>query len=107
MPTSRKILVASAVALACHFVALAFHSALASSVIEFALLLLATAACFEAAARTAGYARRFWRLMGVRLLTRYRKSVLATLQLSGMQHNVNLSIPGKHPRAISRQNRRA
>ena len=65
MPTSRKILVASAVALACHFVALAFHSALASGIIEFALLLLATAACFEAASRAEGYARRFWRLMGV------------------------------------------
>jgi len=65
MPTSRKILVASAVALACHFVALAFHSALGQRIIEFALLLLATAACFEAASRAEGFARRFWRLMGV------------------------------------------
>src|SRR5260221_115799 len=78
MPTSRKILVASAVALACHLVALAFHSALASSVIEFALLLLATAACFEAAARTAGYARRFWRLMGVAFALYAAGQVLAT-----------------------------
>src|SRR6267154_2415651 len=78
MPTSRKILVASAVALACHLVALAFHSALASSVIEFALLLLATAACFEAAARTAGYARRFWRLMGVAFGLYAAGQVLAT-----------------------------
>jgi PAS domain S-box-containing protein len=65
MPASRKILVAAAVALVCHFVALAFHSALASNVVEFVLLLLAVAACFEAAARAEGYARRFWRLMGI------------------------------------------
>src|SRR6266436_4331581 len=78
MPTSRKILVASAVALACHFVALAIHSALASGIIEFALLLLATAACFEAAARTAGYARRFWRLMGVAFALYAAGQVLAT-----------------------------
>src|SRR6266478_1814563 len=63
MPASRKILVAAALALACHFVALGFHSALASSIIEFVLLLLAVAACFEASARAAGYARRFWRLV--------------------------------------------
>src|SRR5229473_1046658 len=78
MPTSRKILVASAVALACHFVALAFHSALASSIIEFVLLLLATAACFEAAARAEGYARRFWRLMGVAFALYAAGQVLAT-----------------------------
>src|SRR5213079_894970 len=37
MATSRKILVVSALALACHFAALAVHSALASSIIAFAL----------------------------------------------------------------------
>src|SRR5216683_6539707 len=78
MPTSRKILVASAAALACHFVALAFHSALASGIIEFALLLLATAACFEAAARAEGFARRFWRLMGVAFAMYAAGQVLAT-----------------------------
>src|SRR5260370_4918200 len=78
MPTSRKIVVASGVALACHFVALAFHSALASSIIEFVLLLLATAACFEAAARAEGYARRFWRLMGVAFALYAAGQVLAT-----------------------------
>jgi hypothetical protein len=65
MPTSRKILVPAAVALGCHFVALAFHSALASGVIEFPLVVLAAAACFEAAGRASGFARRFWRLVGI------------------------------------------
>src|SRR5258708_967568 len=78
MPTSRKILVASAVALACHFVALAINSALASSIIEFALWLLAMAACFEAAARAEGYARRFWWLMGVAFALYAAGQVLAT-----------------------------
>ena len=78
MPTSRKILVLSAVALGCHFVALAFHSALASSVIEFVLLVLTAAACFEAAARADGYARRFWRLMGIAFALYAAGQVLAT-----------------------------
>jgi PAS domain S-box-containing protein len=78
MPASRKILVAAALALACHFVALGFHSALASSIIEFVLLLLAVAACFEAAARAAGYARRFWRLMGIAFSLYAAGQVLAT-----------------------------
>src|SRR6266481_1349809 len=78
MPASRKILVAAALALACHFVALGFHSALASSIIEFVLLLLAVAACFEASARAAGYSRRFWRLMGIAFALYAAGQVLAT-----------------------------
>jgi PAS domain S-box-containing protein len=78
MPASRKILVAAALGLACHFVALGFHSALASSIVEFVLLLLAVAACFEAAARAAGYARRFWRLMGIAFVLYAAGQVLAT-----------------------------
>src|SRR6266704_257416 len=78
MPTSRKIFVVAASALACHFVAIGFHSALASSVIEFVLLLLAVAACFEAAARAEGYARRFWRLMGIAFALYAAGQVLAT-----------------------------
>jgi PAS domain S-box-containing protein len=78
MPASRKILVIAAVALACHFVALIFHSALASNVIEFVLLLLAVAACFEAAARAEGYGRRFWRLMGIAFALYAGGQVLAT-----------------------------
>jgi two-component system, cell cycle sensor histidine kinase and response regulator CckA len=64
MPASRKIFFLSAAALACHFVALTLHSTIASSIIEFALVALAATACFQAAGRAAGYARRFWRLMG-------------------------------------------
>src|SRR5947208_16704936 len=64
MATSRKILVVSALALACHFAALAVHSALASSIIEFVLIVLTAAACFQASGRASGFARRFWRLMG-------------------------------------------
>lgn len=65
MPASRKVFVLAAVALACHFVALALHSTNASNIIEFVLTVLVTAASFQAASRAAGYARRFWRLMGV------------------------------------------
>src|SRR5690348_5500861 len=65
MPASRKIFVLSAAALVCHIVALTFHWTIASNIIEFVLVLLAAAACFEAAGRTTGYARRFWQLMGV------------------------------------------
>src|SRR5215469_2031445 len=65
MPASRKIFLLSAAALVCHFVALAFHSTIASNIIEFVLVVLTAAACFEAANRATGYARKFWRLMGV------------------------------------------
>src|SRR5215470_19784027 len=65
MPASRKIFVLSAGLLVCHFVALAVHSTIASSVVEFLLVLLVVAACFQAAGRASGCARRFWRLMGV------------------------------------------
>jgi PAS domain S-box-containing protein len=78
MPASRKILVAAVVAFACHFVALGFHSALTSNAIEFVLLLLVTAACFEAARRAEGYARRFWRLMGIAFALYAAGQVLAT-----------------------------
>src|SRR5208337_4878730 len=64
MKTSRQIIAVLAVAMACHFVALAVHSTLGSNVIEFVLMVLVTAACFGAAARAVGYARRFWRLIG-------------------------------------------
>ena len=65
MPASRKVFVFAAAALACHFVALALHSTIASNIIEFVLMVLVTVASFQAANRAAGYARRFWRLMGV------------------------------------------
>src|SRR5215470_18152150 len=65
MAASRKIFLLSATALICHFVALAVHSTIVSNVIEFVLVVLAAAACFEAGQRGEGYARRFWRLMGV------------------------------------------
>ena len=78
MPTSRKIFVAASVAFACHFVALGFHSAIASGIIEFVLLLLVVAACLEAAARASGYAQRFWRLMGIAFALYAAGQVLAT-----------------------------
>jgi len=78
MPTSRKIFVLAAAALACHFVALAVHSALASSIIEFILIVLAAAACFQAAGRAFGFARRFWRLMGIAFALYAVGQVLAT-----------------------------
>src|ERR1700757_2303444 len=65
MPASRKTFLLSAALLACHFVALLFHSTIASSLIEFLLVVVVVVACLQAASRAAGYARRFWRLMGV------------------------------------------
>jgi PAS domain S-box-containing protein len=64
MPASRKIFLLAVAVLGCHFVALALHSAIASNIIEFVLTVLVTAASFQAARRAAGYAKRFWRLMG-------------------------------------------
>src|SRR3989441_2957950 len=78
MATSRKILVVSALALACHFAALAVHSALASSIIEFVLIVLTAAACFQASGRASGFARRFWRLMGIAFALYSAGQVLAT-----------------------------
>src|SRR5437773_10535108 len=78
MATSRKILVVSALALACHFAALAVHSALASSIIEFVLIVLTAAACFQASGRASGFARRFWRLMGIPFALYSAGQVLAT-----------------------------
>lgn len=65
MQPSRKIFLLSAALLACHFAALVLHSTIASSVIEFLLVILAVTACLQAAGRGAGYARRFWRLMAL------------------------------------------
>jgi len=65
MPASRKIFLLSATALVCHFAVLTLHLTIASNIIEFVLVVLAAMACFEAAGRADGYARRFWRLMGV------------------------------------------
>src|SRR5690242_19524023 len=78
MATSRKILVVSALALASHFVALAVHSALASSIIEFVLIVLAAVACFQAGSRASGFAHRFWRLMGIAFALYAAGQVLAT-----------------------------
>lgn len=63
MPASRKILFVSAVVLAAHGVALALRSVIASDLMEILLSALAAAACFGAAPRSSGYARRFWRLI--------------------------------------------
>lgn len=65
MPVSRKIFLLAAALLACHIFALAIHSTIASSVIEFLLLVTVVWACLQTAGRAAGYARRFWRLMAV------------------------------------------
>src|SRR5260370_28891068 len=78
MPASSKIIVLAAVALACHFVALAVHSAISSSIIEFILIVLAAVACMQAATRAFGFARRFWRLMGVAVAMYATGQVLAT-----------------------------
>src|SRR5215470_18698543 len=65
MQPSRKIFLLSAALLACHFAALVLHSTIASSVIEFLLVILVVTACLQAAGKAAGYPRRFWRLMAL------------------------------------------
>ena len=78
MPTSRKILLISAAVFAAHFAALALHSTLASSIVEFLLLILAVVACLQASSRGTGIARRFWRLMGIGFGLYAAGQVLAT-----------------------------
>lgn len=78
MPASRKVLALALGALTCHFVVLAFHRIFLSSVIEFVLLILAAVACFQAAGRAPGYARRFWRLIGMAFSIYAAGQVLAT-----------------------------
>jgi PAS domain S-box-containing protein len=78
MPTSRKIFVVSVAAFACHLVALAVHSTIASNIIELVLIALASWACFEASGRAFGLARRFWRLMGLGFVMYAAGQVMAT-----------------------------
>lgn len=78
MPASRKIFVLSGTALVAHIVALAFHWTITSNVIEFVLVVLAAAVCFEAASRSAGYAARFWRLIGAAFVLYALGQALAT-----------------------------
>ena len=65
MSASRRVFFLAVVLLTGHLVALAVHSTIASSVIEFLLVILVVTACVQAASRAQGYARRFWRLMAV------------------------------------------
>src|SRR5690348_4434678 len=97
MPTSRKIFLVSATALAGHVAALAFHSTIASNIIEFVLVVLAAAACFEAARRTAGYARRFWRLMGAAFVIYGTGQALATYYDSVLHASLEEWWPGDIP----------
>src|SRR5438067_685542 len=78
MATSRKILVVSALALGCHLVSLAVHSAFASSIVEFVLIVLAATACFRTANRASGFARRFWQIMCIAFALYSAGQVLAT-----------------------------
>lgn len=93
MPASRKVFVLALVALACHFVVLAFHRTLASGIIEFVLLILAAAACFQAAGRAPGYARRFWRLIGSAISIYAVGQVLATYYDSVLHASLNVWWP--------------
>jgi PAS domain S-box-containing protein len=62
----RKVVIIIAVALlACHVLVLALHRALLSSLVELALAAVAAAAAYQTAQRARGFARRFWRLIGV------------------------------------------
>ena len=65
MPAARKIMLIALGAFCCHVIGLTLHSTIASNLIEFAMVVLAAMACFQAASRSSEYARRFWRLMGL------------------------------------------
>src|SRR5208282_522133 len=78
MPASRKIFLLTVVAMACLCAAIAFHSSLASDLIEFVLMVLLTGVCFQTAGRSAGYARRFWRLTGAAFALYTLGQVIAT-----------------------------
>jgi PAS domain S-box-containing protein len=61
----RKVVIIAVALLACHVLVLALHRALLSSLVELALAAVAAAAAYQAAQRARGFARRFWRLVGV------------------------------------------
>jgi PAS domain S-box-containing protein len=62
---SRKVVILALALLACHVLVLALHRALLSNLLELALAAVAAAAAYQTAQRARGFARRFWRLIGV------------------------------------------
>jgi PAS domain S-box-containing protein len=62
---SRKVVVLAVALLACHVLVLALHRALLNNLVELALAALTAAAAYQTAQRVRGFARRFWRLIGV------------------------------------------
>ncbi len=62
---SRKVVVLAVALLACHVLVLALHRALLSNLVELALAAVTAAAAYQTAQRARGFARRFWRLIGV------------------------------------------
>ncbi len=62
---SRKVVVLAVALLACHVLVLALHRALLNNLMELALAALTAAAAYQTAQRARGFARRFWRLIGV------------------------------------------
>ena len=78
MSASRKVFLLAVAALCGHFVVLAFHFSVLSDLLEFALLALSATACFQAAGRAGGYARQFWRLIGLGFSIHAAGQALAT-----------------------------
>jgi len=62
---SRKVVILAVVLLACHVLALALHRALLSNLVELALAAVTAAVAYQTSQRSRGFARRFWRLIGV------------------------------------------
>ncbi len=62
---SRKVVIPALALVACHVLVLALHRALLSNLLELALAAVAAAAAYQTAQRARGFARRFWRLIGV------------------------------------------
>ncbi|MGZ4732650.1 MAG: ATP-binding protein [Terriglobales bacterium] len=63
--TSRKVVILAVGLLAGHVLVLALHRALLSNLVELALAAVTAAAAYQTAQRARGFARRFWRLIGV------------------------------------------
>jgi len=62
---SRKVVVLAGALLACHVLVLALHRALLNNLVELALAAVTAAAAYQTAQRAHGFARRFWRPIGV------------------------------------------
>jgi len=102
MPAPRKIALIAAAALGCHGIGLAFHSTIASSLIEFLMMVLAVMPASRRAAAGPGYSRRFWRLMGVGFALYALGQALATVLRQRCCRPIRSVVAERRPLLVSR-----